>query len=293
LVVIVLCGLGARPLRPVVGLGLMLSSGCASNVGPNVLRHYPMANVDAKENPESGRGAAVRLAALLCVAVGVLGQLAFMAFVLLWGLDLLPECAALPLPWPWVVDLTWLVGFGVQHSGMARAGFKRWWERVLPGGLERAAYVGLSGLLLLGISLTWQPLPGEPLWRLPLWVVSVALAGAVGTALVCNGMDQLRFYGLRQVWEAGPLPAESLEVSGPYRYVRHPLMACLLLFLWGQPVMAPGLALLCGGLTGYILLALPLEERDLRRQFGTAYEAYRQRVPALLPWRLPLRTPKG
>ena len=64
-------------------------------------------------------------------------------------------------------------------------------------------------------------------------------------------------------------------------------MTCTLLFLWGQPVMPPELALLNGGLTCYILLALPLEERDLRRQFGAAYDDYRRRVPALIPWRKP------
>jgi len=99
--------------------------------------------------------------------------------------------------------------------------------------------------------------------------------------------DPWRFFGLRQVWQPGPLPPEPLRITGPYRDVRHPLMTCTLLFLWGQPVMPPALALLNGGLTIYILLALPLEERDLRRQFGAAYDAYRRRVPALLPWRLP------
>jgi protein-S-isoprenylcysteine O-methyltransferase Ste14 len=65
-------------------------------------------------------------------------------------------------------------------------------------------------------------------------------------------------------------------------------MSCTLLFLWGLPVMSPTLALLSGGLTAYVLRALWLEERDLRQEFGAAYEEYRRRVPALIPWRPPL-----
>ncbi len=232
---------------------------------------------------------AARILAVLCVAVGVAGQTGFTVFVVLLGVELLPAREPLPDPWPWVVNLGWLLAFGVQHSGMARAGFKRAWARVVPESLERAVYVALSGLLLAGLSLTWQPIPGEPLWRLPVWVVAVALAGVLGTGLVCNHFDQLRFFGLRQAWGQGEAAPERLNVSGPYRYVRHPLMSCTLLFLWGQPVMTPTLALLSGGLTVYVLLALPLEERDLVRQFGDAYESYRRRVPALIPWRMPAR----
>jgi protein-S-isoprenylcysteine O-methyltransferase Ste14 len=216
------------------------------------------------------------------------GQGVFTVFVLLLGLDLPPERAALPGPWPWAVDLGWLAAFALQHSGMARGGFKRAWARVVPPRLERAVYVGLSGLVLLGLSLTWQPLPGEPLWRLPAWVVGVSLAGILGTGAVLGQHDQLRFFGLRQAWQARPLADEPLRVGGPYRYVRHPLMSCTLLFLWGLPVMSPTLALLSGGLTAYVPLALWLEERDLRREFGAAYEEYRRRVPALIPWRPPL-----
>ncbi|MCI0460344.1 MAG: isoprenylcysteine carboxylmethyltransferase family protein [Gemmataceae bacterium] len=228
-----------------------------------------------------------RILAALCVLVGVAGQAGFMLFVVLLGLDLLPAREPLPGAWPWAVNLGWLITFGLQHSGMARAGFKRAWARVVPEHLERAAYVALSGLLLAGLSLTWQPIPGEPLWHLPVWVIGVALAGALGTGLICNHFDLLSFFGLSQAWGKEEAAPERLNVSGPYRYVRHPLMSCTLLFLWGQPVMTPTLALLSAGLTGYVLLALPLEERDLVRQFGEAYESYRRRVPALIPWRLP------
>ena len=95
-------------------------------------------------------------------------------------------------------------------------------------------------------------------------------------------------FGIRRVWEHGEAPAtERLLVVGPYRFVRHPLMACLLAFLWPHPAMTPALALLAGGLSVYILLGVLLEERDLRRRFGPAYADYRRRVPMFVPWRWP------
>jgi protein-S-isoprenylcysteine O-methyltransferase Ste14 len=77
----------------------------------------------------------------------------------------------------------------------------------------------------------------------------------------------------------------NLRITGPYRWVRHPLMLGTLVFLWAQPVMPSELLLLDAGLTVYILLAIHLEERELIRKFGPAYADYRAKVPALIPWR--------
>jgi protein-S-isoprenylcysteine O-methyltransferase Ste14 len=228
-----------------------------------------------------------KIIALGCGALALAGVIGFAGFVLLTGLDLLPRRESLPDPWPWLVNLGWLVVFALQHSGMARQGFKRAWTRIVPPALERCVYVALSGLALIGLTLTWQPLPGRPIWQLPTVVVLISLSGAVATIWVATRLfDLAQFLGWRQAADSEPDP-EALRIYGPYRYVRHPLMLSVLVFIWGQPVMRPELFLLNSGLTLYILIAVRLEERDLRRQFGQAYADYRRQVPALVPWRVP------
>jgi protein-S-isoprenylcysteine O-methyltransferase Ste14 len=220
--------------------------------------------------------------------LGLAGLAAFGGLVLVLGTGWLPHADRLPEPWPWVVDLGWLFAFGLQHSGMARAGFKYWWTRQIPAPLERSCYVASSGALGLGLAWTWQPVGGDPWWQGPRWLSVVPVLAALGTGWICWRFDTAAFLGLRQAWTAGQEgEPDQLSVEGAYRYVRHPLMAGMLMLLWLHPVMTPTLALLSGGLTLYIAVGTYLEERDLLRRFGAAYAAYRQRVPALIPWRRP------
>ncbi len=228
-----------------------------------------------------------RAFAIVCYLLALVGAGAFACFVLLLGDDVLPPRPFL-IPWPWalVLNLAWLLLFALQHSGMAREVAKRSW--LVPAHLARSVYAALSGLLLVALVLVWQPLPGPPLWSGPGWLVVVPFGAGIGLALINARHDHAELFGLRQAWaEDRPAPPERLVVIGPYRHLRHPLMACLLAFLWAQPVMSPTLALLAGGLTAYVLLGTVLEERDLLRRFHPEYAAYRRRVPALVPWRLP------
>ncbi len=224
--------------------------------------------------------------AVVCYLIALAGAGAFAGLVLLLGLDLRPDLVA--LPHPWLINVGWLLVFGLQHSGMARDGWKRHWTRVVPPALERSVYAALSGVLLLAMALTWQRLPGVPLWKGPAWLVVLPLTAAAGLAWVNMRFDHLGLFGIRQAWaDKGEPTPECLLVVGPYRFVRHPLMACLLAFLWLQPVMAPSLLLLDGGLSAYIIVGVLLEERNLLRRFGQAYADYRRRVPMFVPWRRP------
>ncbi len=228
----------------------------------------------------------VKPIAVFCYVVALAGAVALVFRLFALGLHLLPDTPLLPPPWPWLLDFGWLALFAVQHSGMARAGFQRVWTRVVPPRLQRSVYVGASGAVLLGLAGTWQPLGGEPLWSGPPWLIAVPLLAGLGLTVINLRFDHAGLFGLRQAWEAAPAE-ERLLVLGPYRWVRHPLMACLLVVLGAQPVMTPTLALLSGGLGAYIILGVVLEEGDLLRRFGPAYAAYRRRVPAVVPWRRP------
>lgn len=227
--------------------------------------------------------------ALTCSLIGLAGLAALGGFVLLLGLGWLPADDAHPGAVPWLIDLGWLLLFALQHSGMARARFKRWWRQRLPEALERSAYVAASGLVTLALVLGWQPIAGDPLWQGPVWLTAVALGAAAFLGWACLHQDPAGFLGLRQAAGRGAEAGGVLQVAGPYRFVRHPLMAGTLVFLWAQPSMPPTLALLSAGMSLYVLVGIRLEERDLVRQFGAAYRDYRQQVPALVPWRWPAR----
>jgi protein-S-isoprenylcysteine O-methyltransferase Ste14 len=230
--------------------------------------------------------------AVVCYLVALAGAGAFVGRVLLLGLDIHLDLFRLPAAWAWTLDVTFLVLFGLQHSVMARASFKARWARLVPPALERSLYAAISGVLLLALAVAWQPVDESVWWRGPRWLVAVPLAAAASLVLVNLRFDHAGLFGLRQAWAGEcPEPPEKLIIAGPYRYVRHPLMACLLAFLWTQPTMATTLALLDGGMTLYIFIGLFFEERDLAARFHPEYAAYRRRVPALVPWRPPLTAP--
>jgi protein-S-isoprenylcysteine O-methyltransferase Ste14 len=227
--------------------------------------------------------------ALVCYGLALAGVAALAARVVSLGLGFHWHLLTLAEPWAWLVDLGWLGLFGLQHSGMARTPFKEWWTRFIPANLERSVYVGVAGLLSIAMSLNWQPIAGDALWSLPWWLEGMALLGVIGVSYCTRYFDQRDFLGLVRVTQ--PLQSSNpdvLQITGPYRWVRHPMTAFALLFLWAQPEMSPTLALLSGGFTLYIFLALPLEEHELVKRFGSSYEEYRRRVPMLVPWQPPV-----
>lgn len=197
-------------------------------------------------------------------------------------------------PWPvaLAIDLLLLALFGLQHSVMARQGFKRWWTRLVPAAVERSTYLVATALALAALFVFWRPIPAPMLWQADDPAVVALLWGlfALGWVLVVLSsflIDHFELFGLRQVYlrlrERG---AASAEFRTPllYRHVRHPLYLGLLTSLWAVPSMSAGRALLALGLTAYILVGVFFEERDLVRQFGERYRLYQARVGMLIPW---------
>ena len=200
--------------------------------------------------------------------------------------------AAVPLAQALFVDL--LLGlFGVQHSVMARSAFKRWWTRIVPQPVERSTYVLATSLVLAFIFWQWRPIPGPVVWRIGnaaaaqlLWAIFW-----LGWALVLVStflINHFELFGLHQVFArltGREMPASEFKTPLLYRYVRHPLYLGLLLSLWSVPAMTAGHLLFSAGLSGYILVGIGFEERDLIAQFGARYRRYRAEVRMLLPGR--------
>ncbi len=111
-------------------------------------------------------------------------------------------------------------------------------------------------------------------------------AGAtVGMAHSVGQTGLVKFLGMDAFWQPRTeMNADHLVTGGYYRFVRHPIYSFTLLFLWLMPWMSSNWLGLASGSTLYILLAIPLEERKLLAEFGTAYRDYQQRVPALFPF---------
>jgi protein-S-isoprenylcysteine O-methyltransferase Ste14 len=188
-----------------------------------------------------------------------------------------------------LIDVGLLLLFAIQHSVMARRGFKNLITRVVPVELERSTYVLASSVALLLLFWKWQPLGGT------VWTVEnsagrgVLYAGyAFGWLLVLAAtfaINHFDLFGLRQVWlHLQGQPQQKLRFTTPlfYRVVRHPLYVGWLCVFWITPTMTATHLFFAAVTTAYILVAIRFEERDLLREHPE-YAEYRRHVPMIVP----------
>jgi protein-S-isoprenylcysteine O-methyltransferase Ste14 len=188
------------------------------------------------------------------------------------------------------VNLLLIAAFGIQHSVMARPSFKRWWTRFVPAPIERSTFVIATNLVLILLFWQWRPLGGE-IWTIESPVVAtllhiLAAAGWIGIVLTTCLINHFDLFGTRQVWlymRGKPYTYAPFVTPGPYRYVRHPLYACMLAAFWSTPTMTVTHLVFALGMTAYILIGIRFEERNLVEFHGDVYEAYRRDVPMLVP----------
>lgn len=188
------------------------------------------------------------------------------------------------------VNVGLLLLFALQHSVMARRGFKERWTRLVPEHLERSTYVLAASVTLAVVMGAWRPMP-EVVWSVENPVVALALDAAfwMGWLLVLAStflIDHFDLFGLKQVWayaRGRTFQPPRFGTPGLYRMVRHPLYLGFVLAFWGASTMTAGRLLFAGVLTSWILLAIRLEEKDLVRMHGERYRSYQQRVRMLVP----------
>jgi protein-S-isoprenylcysteine O-methyltransferase Ste14 len=189
-----------------------------------------------------------------------------------------------------LVDLVLMSIFAVQHSGMARQGFKKLFARFASPVIERSTYVLLASLSLALLLWQWQPIP-DVVWTIETpYLANLAIAGSfLGWLIVLYStflISHFELFGLTQVVAhfAGRLAAPvRFKTPGLYRLIRHPIYLGFIIAFWSTPTMTQGHLLFAAVTTAYIFVGIYLEERDLITVFGDEYRRYRARVAMLLP----------
>jgi protein-S-isoprenylcysteine O-methyltransferase Ste14 len=230
----------------------------------------------------------------LSLLYGILCYLFFLAVFLraiwfVWEMDALPVKSSLGAAL--VIDAVLLGLFAIQHSGMARQGFKRAWTKVVPHPIERSTFVLFSSAVLLAVIEFWRPM-AQTIWRVESqpWVVILQGLFWLGWLLVLGStfaVNHFDLFGLQQTWRFWrnvPYEPPQFVTPGPYRFVRHPLYLGFLVAFWSAAHMTLGHLFFAAMCTGYILLAIQFEERDLITVHGESYRVYRSGVSMLVPW---------
>ena len=194
-----------------------------------------------------------------------------------------------------IVDALLLGLFAVQHSVMARRSFKRWWTRFVPPALERSTFVLAATLALALLLWQWRPIVQPTIWRVedPAGILILEAVYWLGWSVLLLStflISHFELFGLVQVLarlRGRDLPRPRFVTPLLYRWVRHPIYLGFLLAFWAAPVMSAGHLVFSIATTGYILVGIAFEERDLIAQFGGRYRSYREQVGMLLPrpWR--------
>jgi protein-S-isoprenylcysteine O-methyltransferase Ste14 len=192
--------------------------------------------------------------------------------------------------WAVVIDVVLLLVFALQHSVMARPAFKVHWTRLVPIAIERSTYMLASCLALFALTWLWRPV------NMLIWNVTDPIGWWIGTSLFATGwilvplvsmaLNHFDLFGVRQVWlhlTGEPYAPLAFRTPLPYSLVRHPLYVGWAIAFWATPAMTVGHLLFAAMLTGYMVVAACIEERDLIAHFGSEYEEYRRRVPMFVP----------
>ncbi|TAK35951.1 MAG: isoprenylcysteine carboxylmethyltransferase family protein [Saprospiraceae bacterium] len=218
-------------------------------------------------------------------AIGFVGNL-----VVPKGIDGDPA-VAVPFGQALLINAILLGIFAVQHSVMARPGFKSWWTNIVPKEIERSTYVLIASLLLLLIFWKWEPMGGD-IWNVEdqSWSTVLCVIFFLGWGIVLVStflINHFDLFGLRQVWlqwKGQPYTHPQFSTKMFYKWVRHPIMFGFMVGFWATPHMTVAHLVFAIATTAYMLLAITMfEEKDLVAFHGDAYREYQKRVSMIIP----------
>jgi len=182
--------------------------------------------------------------------------------------------------------------FAIPHSVMARKWFKDWITVFIPKPIERSTYVLVAGLLLAVLTWYWEPLGGV-IWSISAGTTlfyAIYILSFLGWAILFIStflINHFDLFGLRQTYlelTGKPYTSLNFKIVAFYKYARHPLYVGGILGLWATPVMTVTHLLFALLLTAYFVVGAIFEERDMMKEFGIQYEAYKKQTPMFLPF---------
>ena len=190
----------------------------------------------------------------------------------------------------YLINFGLLALFGLQHSVMARSGFKVKLRAMIGDKMERPTYVLATNLLLVLLYWQWRPIT-DPVWALEgIGAILMWIGFALGWALILLStllIDHFELFGMKQALyhlKGKDLPKYKFVTPLFYTMVRHPLYLGWLLAFWCIPVMTQGHIFLSVVWTIYIFIAIGYEEKDLITAFGKKYEDYKAKTPMIIPF---------
>lgn len=200
---------------------------------------------------------------------------------------------------PAVTSIVWnlalFTAFALHHSVFARERVRKQVARIVPSSLERSFYVWVASVLFIVVCALWQPVQGLA-WRVPPplgWLLYGALMAGVWLSVRSAGViDIWELAGVRQAltpnsqnrevetpasvgsWSTETVGNWEFKTQGPYGLVRHPIYLGWFLMVFGVPTMTNTRLAFALVSCGYLVLAIPLEERSLRRASDGKYDEY-------------------
>ena len=165
-----------------------------------------------------------------------------------------------------------------------------WWTKAIPAPIERSTYVLIASLCLDLLYWQWRPM-NESIWDVQNVVGADVLRGLyyLGWLIVLAStfmVSHFDLFGLRQVAlfaKGRQYTPIGFKTPMLYQFVRHPIYLGFVTAFWATPKMTLGHLVFAIATTGYILIAIQLEEKDLTAAYGTAYEQYREQTSMLVP----------